>query len=159
MYTSVGKLPVHDEILNKNACGNFASLFSIYKTLIRPNLEYCIQLWNPVHEHRNWSIILRIKGVQRRFTRMINGIALLPYSERLEILGLTTLAERHARGDLIEVYKAKHDFSLIMFSNLVDQDWIFCQSFVQVPMQNVIPLKEIVWTRESENIGTNYLMI
>ena len=43
---------------------------------------------------------------------MINGIGLLPYSERLEILGLTTLAERRARGDLIEVYKAKHDFSL-----------------------------------------------
>ena len=42
---------------------------------------------------------------------MINGIGLLPYSERLEILGLTTLAERRARGDLIEVYKAKHDFS------------------------------------------------
>ena len=42
---------------------------------------------------------------------MINGIGLLPYSERLEILGLTTLAECHARGDLIEVYKAKHVFS------------------------------------------------
>ena len=79
--------------------------------LIRPNLEYCVQLWNPVHEHGNWSIILRIEGVQQRFTQMINGIGLLPYSERLEIIGLTTLAERHARGDLIEVYKAKHDFS------------------------------------------------
>ena len=49
---------------------------------------------------------------------MINGIGLLPYSERLEILGLTTLAEHCARGDLIEelcfalyIYKAKHDFS------------------------------------------------
>ena len=42
---------------------------------------------------------------------MINGIGLLPYSEILEILGLTTLAEHCARGDLIEVYKAKHDFS------------------------------------------------
>ena len=42
---------------------------------------------------------------------MINGIVLLPYSERLEILRLTTLAEHCARGDLIEVYKAKHDFS------------------------------------------------
>ena len=42
---------------------------------------------------------------------MINGIGLLPYSERLEILGLTTLAERRAGGDLIEVYKAKHDLS------------------------------------------------
>ena len=33
VYTSVGKLPVHDEILNKNACGNFA-LFSIIKNAI-----------------------------------------------------------------------------------------------------------------------------
>ena len=42
---------------------------------------------------------------------MINGIGLLPYSERLEILELTTLADHRARGDLTEVYKAKHDFS------------------------------------------------
>ena len=34
LHTSVGKLPVHDEILNKNACGNFASLFSIIKNAI-----------------------------------------------------------------------------------------------------------------------------
>ena len=42
---------------------------------------------------------------------MINGIGLLPYSERSEILRLTKLAQHHTRGDLIEVYKAKHDFS------------------------------------------------
>ena len=47
---------------------------------------------------------------------MIDDIGLLPYSERLDILGLglTTLVEcpHHARGDLIEVYKAKYGFSL-----------------------------------------------
>ena len=43
---------------------------------------------------------------------MIEDIGLLPYSERLDILGLMTLVEHHARGDLIEVYKAKHGFSL-----------------------------------------------
>ena len=43
---------------------------------------------------------------------MIEDIGLLPYSERLDILGLTTLVERRARGDLIELYKAKHGFSL-----------------------------------------------
>ncbi|KAL5261287.1 hypothetical protein ACHWQZ_G007107 [Mnemiopsis leidyi] len=37
---------------------------------------------------------------------MIEGVGLLPYSERLQILQLTTLAERRSRGDLIEVYKA-----------------------------------------------------
>ena len=45
---------------------------------------------------------------------MIEDIGLLPYSERLDILGLMTLAlvEHHTKGDLIEVYKAKHGFSL-----------------------------------------------
>ena len=44
---------------------------------------------------------------------MIDDIGLLPYSARLEILGLTTLIERRARGDLIEVFKAKHWLSLL----------------------------------------------
>ena len=83
----------------------------IYKTLIRPHLEQCVQLWNPAVEHGNWSLILRLEGVQRRYTRLIDGVGLLPYSKRLDLLGLTTLVERRARGDLIEVYKAKHGFT------------------------------------------------
>ena len=52
----------------------------------------------------------------------------LPYSERLDILKLTTLAERRVRGDLIEAFKAVNDrtcvggnlFSISNFrSNLV----------------------------------------
>ena len=42
-------------------------MLRVYKTLIRPHLEYCVQLWNPAAEHGNWSLILRIESVQRRF--------------------------------------------------------------------------------------------
>ena len=56
-------------------------------------------------------MVIKIEGVQRRFTRMIDEVGLLPYSERLEILKLTTLTERRCRGDLIEVFKAKNVFS------------------------------------------------
>ena len=42
---------------------------------------------------------------QRKFTRLINDIGTLPYSERLRELRLTTLAERRLRGDLIETFK------------------------------------------------------
>ena len=63
-------------------------MLPVYKTLIRPHLEYCVQLWNPVPEHGNWSLILKLEGIQRRFTRMIDGVGLLPYSERLETLNL-----------------------------------------------------------------------
>ena len=80
-------------------------MLNVYKTLIRPKLEYCVQIWNPVACHGNWSIIIEIEAVQRRFTRMINDIGTLPYSERLLALNLTTLAERRIRGDLIETFK------------------------------------------------------
>ena len=42
---------------------------------------------------------------------MIEEVGLLPYSERLQILGLTSLAERRSRGDLIKVYKASQGLS------------------------------------------------
>ena len=78
---------------------------NIYKSLIRPNLEYCVQLWNPIPKHGNWATIMEIESVQRKFTRLIDGIGLLPYEERLSNLQLTTLIERRARGDIIEVFK------------------------------------------------------
>ena len=80
-------------------------MLNIYKTLIRPKLEYCVQLWSPRACHGNWSIILDLESVQRRFTRMINEIGTLSYSKRLGELKLTTLAERRLRGDLIETFK------------------------------------------------------
>ena len=49
----------------------------------------------------------------RRFTRLIDEIGTLPYSERLVSLNLTTLAERRIRGDLIEVFKALNGFSTL----------------------------------------------
>lgn len=78
---------------------------SIYKTIIRPHLEYCTQLWSPVACHGNWANIINLENVQRRFTRLIDGIGTLPYSRRLAELKLTTLAERRLRGDLIETFK------------------------------------------------------
>ena len=71
--------------------------------LIRPKLEYCVQIWNPVGCHGNWQIIHELEAVQRRFTRLISDIGLLTYSQRLLSLKLTTLAERRIRGDLIEI--------------------------------------------------------
>ena len=40
----------------------------IYKTIIRPHLEYASQLWSPTATHGNWGIILELEAVQRRFT-------------------------------------------------------------------------------------------
>ena len=70
-------------------------------------------MWNPVAEFGNWGLILVFECVQRRFTRLIDEIGTLPYSQRSDILNLTTLADRRNRGNLIEVYEAVNGNSMI----------------------------------------------
>ena len=57
--------------------------------------------------HGNWSLILQLESVQRSFTRMVDGVGLLTYRYRLDMLKLTTLLERRVHGDLIEMFKSK----------------------------------------------------
>ena len=86
-------------------------MLKIYKSMIRPHMEYCVQLWSPLPAHGNWKLILAIEDIQRKFTRLIDNVGLLPYNIRLEKLGLTTLLERRARGDLIETFKIVNGLS------------------------------------------------
>ena len=88
-------------------------MISIYKALIRPHLEYCVQLWNPVAAHGSWGIILELESIQRRITRLIYEVGTLPYSRRLDLLNLTTLAEQRIRGDLIKAFKVISGFEII----------------------------------------------
>ena len=64
-------------------------MLNIFKLLIRPNLEYCVQLWNPIPKHGNWATIIELESVQRKFTRLVDGIGLMPYEERLSNLQLS----------------------------------------------------------------------
>jgi len=73
----------------------------IYKTYIRPHLEFCVQAWSP-HLSKDIQCIER---VQRAATRLVPQLKYLSYEGRLDRLGLTTLERRRSRGDLIETYK------------------------------------------------------
>jgi len=46
-----------------------------------------------------------LERVQRRFTKMVNGLGHSPYTKRLERLQLWSLEERRNSSDLIEVFK------------------------------------------------------
>jgi len=76
-------------------------LLSIYKSIVRPHLEYCTSVWSP-HYRKDKELLER---VQHRFTRMFDHLRHLEYEERLNILGLWSLEERRNRADLLEVYK------------------------------------------------------
>ncbi|XP_072039474.1 uncharacterized protein [Amphiura filiformis] len=76
----------------------------LYKTLVRPHLEYANCVWSPFLQ----KDITAIEKVQRRATKMIPSFRELPYEMRLRRLNLPTLAYRRLRGDMIQVYKIMH---------------------------------------------------
>ena len=76
-------------------------ILQLYKSLVRPHLEYSIQAWRP-HFQKDIDLI---EGVQRRATKLISDLKDKSYENRLRILNLTTLETRRLRGDLIEVFK------------------------------------------------------
>jgi hypothetical protein len=81
-------------------------MLNLYKSLVRPHLEYCIQAWRP-HLVKDICIL---EKVQKRATRMIEECIGKSYTERLQFLGLTTLETRRTRADMLEVYKILNGF-------------------------------------------------
>ena len=69
-------------------------ILPLYVTLVRPQLEYCVQFCAP-HFRRD---VDNIERVQRRATRMIQGQQGKPYNERLRDLNLFNLHKRRLRG-------------------------------------------------------------
>ena len=82
-------------------CFDKVMFMNLYPVMVRPLLEYCVQVWSP-YTCRDKALL---EGVQRRATRLVPELKGLPYEERLRRLKLTSLEERRARGDMIETYK------------------------------------------------------
>ena len=73
----------------------------LYKTCIRPHLEYCIQAWSP-YLAKDIDVLQRVR---KSATDLIPKLRKYCYTDRLKLLGLTSLKDCRERGDMIEVYK------------------------------------------------------
>ena len=76
----------------------------LFKTLVRPVLEYGNVVWSPYLQKN----IQLIENVQRKFTKRMVGFSEIEYEERLKLLRLPSLEFRRLRGDMIETYKIVH---------------------------------------------------
>ena len=76
----------------------------LFKTLVRPHLEYGNLIWGPF----NRADQRLVERVQRRATRLVERIRHKPYEERLRCLDLPSLYYRRRRGDMIHTYQLLH---------------------------------------------------
>ena len=64
--------------------------------LVRIHLEYCVPMWSPQYRR----VVALLERIQRRVTKMIQGMEYLSYKYQLREIGLFSLEKRRLRGDL-----------------------------------------------------------
>ena len=91
-------------------------LLKLYKTYVRPKLEYNSPVWSPYLS----KDIDQIENVQKSFTRYAFrrcGIPYNSYKDRLYKINLDSLRRRRVVFDLILLYKIFYGTSDLKFSN------------------------------------------
>lgn len=84
-------------------------ILPLYKTLIRPILEYASVAWNPYLIKQ----VKQIESVQRYITKRIIGYSLMSYDDRLSALKLPCLSNRREYFDLVEMYKVINGLTFV----------------------------------------------
>jgi len=83
---------------------NIHTVVTLYKSLVRPQLEYGTVVWSP----HTISMMNKVEKIQRRTTRFIFKkfrIPYAPYDMRTKILELDTLARRRDISDGVVLHK------------------------------------------------------
>ena len=109
-------------VIRRSFCAiDEATLPLLFRTMVRPHLEYANTVWGPFNREDQ----KRVERVQRRATKLIASIRDRPYEERLQILDLPSMYHRRRRGDMITVYQIlqqKVDMNASKFFTLAKND-------------------------------------
>ena len=126
---------------------------TLFKSLVRPKLEYCSPLWSPCKV----SHIQMLEGVQRSFTRRIEECQGMDYWERLKHLRILSLQRRRERYMVIHVWK--------VYAGLVPNSTniVFYQHPRHGPKANLPPIfhqaQKSVQTLREESFGVRAVQI
>ena len=86
--------------------GPHSSFILLYKSIVRPHLEYANSVWCPCKQ----DDIKQLEKIQERATKLVINFKKMSYKDRLMHLNLPpTLKYRRLRGDMIEVFIIMHN--------------------------------------------------
>ena len=89
-------------------------LLKVFKTYIRPIVEYASPVWSPSRV----GMCGLLERVQRNFTKRLVGAAGLNYSQRLEVFGLASLEMRRSYYDMLLCFKCLHSMMAVASDNI-----------------------------------------
>jgi len=75
-------------------------LMTLYKSLVRPLVEYSSALWSPISK----ADINKLEAIQKSFVRKIRGVS-REYETALKQLNLYSLEQRRDRYRIIQIWK------------------------------------------------------
>ena len=121
-------------------------IIPLYKAIVRPHLEYCIQAWNP-HLRKDVDMIEKI---QRRATKLI------PELRDLTECGLTTLETRRLRVDQIEVFKILNGYEdidyNIFFLEIKESNITRGHNYTLVKKQSRLDVRKYSFSQRTINV-------
>ena len=96
-------------------CTNAEMILRLYKSLVRPVIEYGNIIWRPYYVMDQQAI----ERFQHRATKIIPELRHYPYQECLQRLSLPSLVHRRLRGDMIFLYQLTHQYFNVDITSLL----------------------------------------
>ena len=101
-------------VLNCTLSRDSDFLINVYKSHVRPILEYASCVWNTGYI----GDLKLLERIQRRFTRSIVNMSSHSYEDRLKLLDLYSFKGRLLRADLIMVWKIINKQCSVAFEDI-----------------------------------------